>query len=100
MKRGWDEYIPEGESARDPRISAFFGGEAEGVPPSFVLTAEYDCLRDEGESYAHAMGLAGNRVELKRCLGAIHGFITLTGISRLARETVECMSDYLRRNLH
>ncbi len=97
MKRGWDEYLPEGADFRDVRISPLFTSDLEGLPPGLVLTAQFDCLRDEGEQYAHNMGQAGIRVELKRCLGAIHGFITLTGISRLARETVADIGGYLRR---
>ena len=97
MQRGWDEYVPAGVDARDPQISPFYATDLERLPDALVLTAEYDCLRDEGEDYAHRMGQAGNRVELKRCLGTIHGFITLTGISRLARETVEDIGRYLRR---
>jgi acetyl esterase len=97
MKRGWDEYAPPGADPRDPRISPFFASDLEGIPPALVLTAEYDCLRDEGELLAHRMGQAGNHVELKRYPGAIHGFITLAGISRLAREAIEHIGSYLRR---
>jgi acetyl esterase len=97
MKRGWDEYLPAGADPKDPRISPLFSRNLEQLPPALVITAEYDCLRDEGEQYAHNMGLAGNHVELKRCLGAIHGFITLTGVSRLARETISDIGGYLGR---
>ena len=97
MKRGWDEYVPPGADSRDPRISPFFASGFEDIPPALVLTSEYDCLRDEGELYAHSMGRAGNRVELKRCPGAVHGFITLSGVSGLAREAIEYIGLYLRR---
>jgi acetyl esterase len=97
MKRGWDEYVPPGMDPRMPRISPFFANDDEDIPPAFVLTAECDCLRDEGELYAHRLGQLGNRVELKRYPGAIHGFITLAGISRLAREAIEDAGAYLRR---
>jgi acetyl esterase len=98
MKRGWDEYLAPGADTMNPQISPFFANDLEGLPPALVLTAEYDCLRDEGEDYAHRMGQAGNRVELKRYQGAIHGFMTLTGISRLAREAIEDIAGYLRRS--
>jgi acetyl esterase len=101
MKRGWDEYIrasPIAENAAmNPQISPVFARDLEQLPAALVLTAEYDCLRDEGEQYAHHMGQAGNLVELKRCLGTIHGFITLTGISRLAVNAVEDIGGYLQR---
>jgi acetyl esterase len=97
MKRGWDEYIPPEIDPRDPRVSPLFAADLDELPPALVITAEYDSLRDEGEHYAHRMGQAGNRVELKRCLGAIHGFITLTGVSRLAREMIDDIGSYLLR---
>jgi acetyl esterase len=97
MKRGWDEYVAAGAVPRDPLISPLFATDIEDIPPAFVLTAEYDCLRDEGESYAHQLGQAGNRIELKRYPGAIHGFITLAGISRLAREAIDDIAAYLQR---
>ena len=97
MKRGWDDYVPPGIDSRIPEVSPFLSRDYEHIPPAFVLTAEYDCLRDEGELYAQHLGQAGNRVELKRYLGAIHGFITLSGISRLAREAVDDAGAYLQR---
>jgi acetyl esterase len=100
MKRGWDEYVPSGVDPRDPRISPLFALDIDSIPPAFVLTAEYDSLRDEGELYAHNLGRAGNSVELKRYLGAIHGFITLAGVSRIAREAIEDTGAYLKRMIH
>ncbi len=99
MKRGWNAYVPPAGDPRDPRISPLFSDDFEGVPQAFVITAEFDCLRDEGELYAHNMGKVGNRVELNRCAGAIHGFITLAGISRLARNATESAAKYLKNNL-
>jgi acetyl esterase len=98
MQRGWDDYIGPAPDLKDPHISPFFATDLEALPPAMVLTAEYDCLRDEGEDYAHRMGQEGNRVELKRCLGAIHGFITMPGILSVARESIEDIAAYLRRS--
>jgi len=97
MRRGWEEYIPHGADPRDPRISPLFASDLENLPRAYVLTAEYDCLRDEGEQYADALARAGNRVEVTRRLGAIHGFIPLTGICGLARQTIDEIGGYLRR---
>ena len=74
-----------------------FATGLENLPRAYVVTAEYDCLRDEGEQYADALARAGNRVEVTRRLGAIHGFLTLTGISGLARQTIDDIGGYLRR---
>lgn len=99
MKRGWDEYFPADADPRNPSVSPLFRLDFEGLPDALVMTAEYDCLRDEGELYGHKLGEGGNRVEMKRYAGAIHGFVTLPGISALARGAIEDAGGYLRRTL-
>lgn len=99
MKRGWDEYLPENVDPRNPEASPLFRTDWEGLPAALVLTASHDCLRDEGEQYGHKLGEGGNRVEMKRYSGAIHGFVTLPGISALARAAIEDAAGYLRRTL-
>ena len=56
MKRGWREYLPEGADPRDPLASPLFAADLKDAPPAWVLTAEYDTLRDEGEAYARRLG--------------------------------------------
>jgi len=97
MRQGWELYLPPVADRRDPRISPVFAEDLEGLPPAYVLTAEYDTLRDEGEEYAHRLGMAGNRVEVKRWPGAIHGFFALPGMSRISREAIEDAASFLRR---
>ena len=63
----------------DPRVSPLHA-DLHGLPPAFVLTAECDPLRDQGEEYAHRLERAGVRVGLKRYDGMIHPFFSLSGI--------------------
>jgi acetyl esterase len=99
MKRGWSEYLPEGVDPRDPLASPLYSHDVAGVAPPFILTAEYDTLRDEGEAYARKLIEAGNPVQVRRYLGAIHGFFTLPGTLRLGREAVKEVSEFLRFRL-
>ena len=64
------------EEAADPLCSpAFFSDdELKIMPDTLLLTAEYDTLREEGESYAQRLMKAGIEVTGKRVCDAAHGF--------------------------
>jgi len=99
MKRGWAEYLPVGADPRDPLASPLYERDTAGVAPAFILTAEYDTLRDEGEAYAQKLIESGNTVQVRRYLGAIHGFFTMPGTLRLAREALKDVAEFLRFRL-
>jgi acetyl esterase len=99
MRRGWSEYLPPETDPRDPLASPCFTPSLSGSPSAFVLTAEYDTLRDEGEAYAFRLAQSGALVQLRRYPGSIHGFFTMQAILRLAREAMHDAGAFLRWRL-
>jgi acetyl esterase len=69
-------YLNHERDALDPRASPILGN-LEGLPPTFVTTAENDVLCDDGEAYALALAKAGVPVQVRRYLGHPHGFLSL-----------------------
>jgi acetyl esterase len=48
-----------------------------GMPPTLVVTAGLDPIRDQGRAYAAALAEAGVSLTYLECAGTIHGFMNL-----------------------
>ena len=70
-------YFGDMADARHPHASPVFAENVAGLPPALVLTAEYDPLCRQGETYAARLKAAGVEVDQRRYAGAIHGFISM-----------------------
>ncbi len=94
MQWFWDHYIGQGEANRkNPLAAPLQASDFSGLPAAQIMTAEFDPLRDEGESYARALSDAGVAVEVKRYDGMIHGFFGATDVTQGARDA---MADAVR----
>lgn len=95
-----DHYLADPALAQDPRVSPVFAADLSSLPPSLVLTAGFDPLRDEGALYARRMSAAGNDVEMICSGGSMHGFLsTAGGIDESAR-LLALAADRLRSRLY
>jgi acetyl esterase len=77
MKWLWEMYL-NGESDRsNPYAVPHAAKSFEGLPPTIMITAEYDVLKADGVAYYEKLKAAGNDVVYKDCPGMIHGFFNL-----------------------
>jgi acetyl esterase len=98
MRRFWNLYL-DGADGRHPDASPLRARDLTGLAPAYVLTAEEDVLRDEGEAYAAALREAGVPTELVRWPGTIHGFFRWLAVATAAREAIDAVAAALRRAL-
>lgn len=70
-------YLADLTQAQNPNASPLLATDWQHLPPAIIVTAGCDVVRDEGEAYAEHLRAAGNRVELKRYEGMIHGFLMM-----------------------
>jgi acetyl esterase len=98
MQRYWNLYL-DGADGFQPDASPLRADDLAGLPPTFVLTSEFDVLRDEGEALAEKLREAGVDVTLRRYEGTIHGFWRWMVATDLARRAIAEVGAALRREL-
>lgn len=80
----------------DPRVSPRRSPDLDQSPPSIVVTAAFDPLRDEGEAYASALDAAGVTVRSRRVAGLVHGFMHMTTVVPAAKAAMIDMARMFR----
>jgi len=93
MQWFWEAYAP-GDLGDLPEVSPL-RADLAGHPPTVVVTAEHDVLRDQGEAYAVALAEAGVEVVAHRALGMVHSFWRQPEVFDAARGTVAMVAGLL-----
>ncbi len=91
-----DQSRPDGDPTA-PSMSPGLRDDLSGLAPAFIITAEYDPLRDDGEAYAAKLAEAGVEVTLKRYDGMPHGFFNLGPHVDAAAEAVREVGEVIAK---
>jgi acetyl esterase len=83
----------------DPLAFPLREPDLSGLPPAYVVTCEYDVLRDEGELYAKRLMDAGVSTTLRRVQGSTHPFMRAMSESKYVRSEMREMGHQIRRAL-
>ncbi len=70
----WQQYAATDADLTDPDLAPLLSDRLGTLPPTLVVTAEHDPLRDEGEHLALLLAEAGVEVVSTRYQGQVHGF--------------------------
>ena len=70
----WAQYAARDADLEHPDLAPLLSDKLWTLPPTLVVTAEHDPLRDEGEHLARMLAEQGVTVVATRYLGQIHGF--------------------------
>ncbi len=72
--RAW--YLPDERDAASPYASPLNAPDCAGLPPAYIMTAEFDPLLDDGVLYASRLRQAGVPVTYRMYEGMLHGFLS------------------------
>jgi acetyl esterase/lipase len=75
----WDHYCDPADRA-DPRASPLRADDLSGLPPTVIVTCQFDPLRDEGRAYAAALSQAGVPVTHVEARGHTHTSLTMVDV--------------------
>ena len=71
------QYLTAPAQVSDPYASPLRAERFDGLAAAYIVTAEYDLLRDQGKAYAERLERAGVAVAYHEAKGMIHGFMHL-----------------------
>lgn len=89
MNFAFKSYIPTKEFALNPEVSPLLANSLSGLPPAFVITAEFDPLHDEGVAYFKKLekdGVPSKYKEMKGCVHVAAGPLMEDEIKKLNNE--------------
>lgn len=102
MEYFWASYVSENDRAAsrsDVRTMPMAAASLAGLPPAYVLTAEFDPLRDEGAAYAARLAADGVPTTYTNYDGCIHGFFGMQALFPVAGAAMDEAKAVLRAAL-
>ena len=87
--------ISDTTDLQDIRLSPIYEEALAQFPEIFLITAEFDPLRDQGEAYARKMKLEGKQVIAKRYSGTIHSFFGLKGFGTKGVDAIRDIASFI-----
>lgn len=98
MRWFWDQYLSNDADGQHVYASPLLA-DLEGLPPTMVITAEFDPLRDEGEAFAEKLTAAGVETQLIRYDGQIHGFVGMADMIDDGAAALKAIGHYISNNV-
>ncbi len=73
-----ESYLGDLDRMTEPYASPLFDADLSGLPPAWIMSCEFDKLRDDGVAYAAALKEAGVAVESQVLAGHVHPSFAFT----------------------
>jgi acetyl esterase len=95
----WQQYAASDADRSHPDLAPLRSDRLHTLPPTLVVTAEHDPLRDEGERLAAELAELGVDVVGTRSLGQVHGFWRHHEVFPQAEPLMRQVAGFLRTHL-
>lgn len=89
-------YLDDEQNLTDPQLSPVLNPDLDDLPPTVIITAGFDPLRDEGQRYSELLRDAGVTVDYRCYETTIHSFVSMGRFIPLAMEGLKFCGQTLR----
>ena len=97
MQWFWDQYIQDLRHTENPYACPARATSFKDLPPTVIITAQYDPLISDGENYKTLLENDGVPVVYKQFDGVIHGFFRAPEITSVSNEAIAYVSKELKK---
>lgn len=95
----WNWYLPNKEQQTNPLAVPILIKDFKNTPPTLILLAEHDPLRDEGEQLSRHMKESGVVVTTHFYKDMVHGFMHMGAILDETKTAVDEIAAFTHKNL-
>jgi acetyl esterase len=93
-----ETYLNGNDNVENPDISPLKNSSFAGLPYTYIITAGFDPLRDEGYEYAEKLKEANIKVTYKCYQDMIHAFLHLTGTVPKVKEIIKEIGSNIKQH--
>jgi acetyl esterase len=97
--QAWNWYLPNKEQQTDPLAVPILIKDFKNTPPTLVLLAEHDPLRDEGEQLSQHMNDSGVAVTTSVYKDMVHGFMHMGAILSETQTAIDEIAAFTHKTL-
>ncbi len=98
MRWFWNQY--RGEHAPDAALTPWLRHDLSGLCPTWIMTAQFDPLVDEGQQFALRLAKAGVTVATDFVPGMLHGFVRWRGVIKQPERAVQSAAAWVNTQLN
>ena len=99
MEYFWTHYVNDPRDGTNPYCSPLAAPDHSGLPPAYIVCAEFDPLCDDGRNYAEKLRASGVPVEFQLYEGMIHAFMWMAGVLDQSKVLIDEIGSKVRSAL-
>lgn len=92
-------YINDESELMDPLVSPLYLSDFRSIPPTTIITTEFDILHDEGKEYSVKLKQQGVTVNYHELDGVIHNFLSLQAWDPIVEKNMSKILEIIKTNL-